>query len=190
MTSYMWLSFKKHKMLSCYEVTTIMFAPWLLGSPYDIFPDDLQVWREILFYLIADGFKNLPSGKLWPEYSFHLPTSSPCKGHLLREWGPSWFPQISAQHGAQPPSQNADTMADTILEARTLLFLGKLVRWHLTRAHRALSGRGKGKKMQDLLTEGQKGENLEVCEVRYKPTQLKLAKRDWDHQIQLHHYEN
>lgn len=153
MTSYMWLSFKKHKMLSCYEVTTIMFAPWLLGSPYDLFPDDLQVWREILFYLIADGFKNLPSGKLWPEYSSHLPTSSPCKGQLLREWGPSWFPQISAQHGARPPSQNTDTMADTTLEARTLLFLGKLVGWHLTRAHRALSGRGKGKKMQDLLTE-------------------------------------
>lgn len=56
--------------------------------------------------------------------------------------------------------------------------LGKLVGRHLTRAHRTLSGRGKGKKMQDLLTEGQKGKYLEAWEVRYKPTQLKLAKRD------------
>lgn len=138
MTSYMWLNFKKHKMLICYEVTTIMFAPWLLGSPCYIFPDDLQVWREILFYLIADGFKNLSSGELWPECSFHLPTSSLGKGQLLWEWGPFWFPQISAQHRAWPPSQKADTTADTILEACTHPFLGKLVSRHLTRAHRAL----------------------------------------------------
>lgn len=41
-----------------------------------------------------------------------------------------------------------------------------------------LSGRGKGKKMQDLLTEGQKGKNLEAWEVRYIPTQLKLAETE------------
>lgn len=32
--------------------------------------------------------------------------------------------------------------------------------------------------MQDLLTEGQKGKNLEAWEVRYKPTQLKLAETE------------
>lgn len=147
MTSYMWLSFNKHKMLSCYAVTAVLFAPCLLGSPCYILPDDLQVWREILFYLLADGLKNFPSGKLWPEYSFHLPISSPCKGQLLREWGPSWFPQISAQHGAWPPSQNGRHQGRYHSGSMHPPLLGKLVGWHLTRAHRTLSGRGKGKKM-------------------------------------------
>lgn len=84
---------------------------------------------------------------------------------------------MEQSHGAQLPSPNADTMADTILEACNLPFLGKLVSWHFTRCHSAPSGRNKGKTMQDLFTEGQKRRNLEAWVVRYKPTQLKLAKK-------------
>ena len=47
-------------MLSHYAVTIIMFAPQHWGPPCYIFPDDLQVWREIPFYLIADGAKIFP----------------------------------------------------------------------------------------------------------------------------------
>lgn len=157
MTSYMWLSFNKHKMLSCCAVTAVLFAPASWDLTY-ILPDDLQVWREILFYLLADGLKNFPSaGKLWPESILSIcPSLHHVKVSYCESGGPPGSHRLAPNMEHGHPARMQTPTADTILGMHPPL-LGKLVGWRLTRAHRTLSGRGKGKKNAGIFTEGQKG---------------------------------
>jgi hypothetical protein len=76
-----------------------------------------------------------------------------------------WLPQISTSTwepscGAQPPDQNANTIADTIPKTGDLSLPGEIseLAFYML-LQRALSGRRKGKKMHAFLTERQNGKN-------------------------------
>lgn len=163
----MWLSFNKHKCsakLFCNLTAVCLLLPLGISLLYTSW---WSAGVEILFLFTSRWFEKF---SLWKNSDLSILSICPSLHHVrsvtLREWGPPGSHRLTRQHGAWPPSR-MDTTADTILESMPSSS-GKLVSWRLTRAHRTLSGRGKGKKNAGSSLQKDK-EKFGSLGVRYKP---------------------
>lgn len=100
MRSYLWTHFKAQNAKQIGGNCNYVCSTTLRTSLTVTFPDVLKAWKEILFYLIADGSKTLPLENLDPSilsacWDICLPTSSLCERHLLWACRSFWLPQIS-----------------------------------------------------------------------------------------------